>query len=131
VRDSRGQQSLPSAPVNITVSAPNTAPVAALSATPLQGRSPLSVIFDASGSSDPDPGDNVTGFTLNFGDGTPTENASTPYFSHTYEQPGVYTAMLVVTDSRGMQSGNVAQFVIEATAAPQPSMIFVDGFEGP
>jgi len=121
VRDSRGLQSLPSAPVQITVASPNSAPVAALSATPMQGTAPLLVNFDASGSSDPDPGDSITGFTVNFGDGSPTQNGTTPFFSHTYQQPGVYTAMLVVTDSRGMQSGNTAQVEIRVTVAPTPN----------
>ncbi len=131
VRDSRGLQSLPSAPVQITVNAPNNAPIAALSAAPTQGAAPLLVDFDASGSSDPDAGDSIAGYTVNFGDGTPTQNGSTPSFSHTYQQPGTYTAMLVVTDSRGMQSSNAAQVQIEVTPVALPSVIFVDGFEGP
>ncbi|HVF33929.1 MAG TPA: PKD domain-containing protein, partial [Candidatus Saccharimonadia bacterium] len=116
VRDSRGLQSLPSAPVEITVIAPNTAPIAALSATPRQGAAPLSVSFDASGSSDPDPGDTITSFTMSFGDGTAPETSNTPSFSHTYTQPGVYTAQLFVTDSRARQSANTAEVQIDVDA---------------
>jgi large repetitive protein len=52
--------------------------------------------FDASGSTDPDG--TVTGYTWNFGDGTGAEGKKT---THVYPTPGVYTAVLKVTDNTG------------------------------
>jgi serine protease AprX len=118
VRDARGLLSLASAPVNITVAAPNSAPIAALGATPTQGQAPLLVQFDASGSSDPDAGDSIASFTISYGDGTPSQSGSSPTFAHSYVSAGVYTAQLYVTDSRGRQSANVAEVVIDVGTVP-------------
>ena len=71
---------------------------AKLSATPTSGPAPLSVTFSAAGSTGA-----IVSFTLDFGDG------STPYsgtdltlnISHTYNNPGTYTATLTVSDAQG------------------------------
>ena len=76
--------------------APNTAPVAALSASPLSGVAPLQVSFDASASSDPDPGDTIVSYTFNFGDGSPPVTQSTPLIQHTYTAAGETTRPLSV-----------------------------------
>jgi large repetitive protein len=125
VRDSRGLLSLASAPVSISVAGANAAPIAALAATPLSGRVPLQVGFDASGSSDPDSGDSVASFTLAFGDGTPSVTQGTPAFSHTYTAPGTYQASLTVVDSRGLASAGAATrtIVVTPTTVPQAPTI--------
>lgn len=100
---------------------PNSAPVAALSATPGSGNAPLAVRLDASGSSDEDtaaPADTVASYTFDFGDGSAPVTQSNPVITHTYGA-GNYRATVRVTDSRGKQSANTAGVNIEV-ADPQP-----------
>ena len=61
------------------------------------GPAPLSVDFDASGSTDPE--NEALSYEWDFGDGGDT--ASGPNASHTYQTAGAYTATLTVTDERG------------------------------
>lgn len=76
----------------------NRAPIAAASATPGSGYSPLSVTFSAAGSSDPD-GDPLT-YAWDFGDGNGATGAAA---SHTYTSATVqaFTATLTATDPAG------------------------------
>lgn len=97
--------------------AANTAPVAALTATPRVGDAPLTVNFDASASTDADAGDTIASYTFDFGDGSAQVTQSTPTIQHTYNSRGVYRATVSVTDSRGLVSGNVAQVEVEIAAA--------------
>ncbi|MDP9365486.1 MAG: PQQ-dependent sugar dehydrogenase [Chloroflexota bacterium] len=77
----------------------NRAPVARASATPTEGTTPLIVNFDASQSTDPDEADraNLT-YRWEFGDGARGDAVSP---SHTYQEPGQYTATLIVSDPGG------------------------------
>jgi len=79
-----------------TGSGDNTPPTAVAAATPMEGAPPLEVTFSSNGSSDPD-GDALT-FAWNFGNGERSTEANP---THTYSEPGRYTATLTVTDSRG------------------------------
>jgi PKD repeat protein len=104
--------------------APNDPPVAALSASPLSGNAPLQVNFNASASSDPDPGDTIVSYTFNFGEGSPPITQSTPTIQHTYNTAGNFQATVRVTDSRGKASSNVAAVVIDVnspTGSPTPT----------
>jgi PKD repeat protein len=89
----------------------NIAPNAVLSASPTAGAAPLAVNFDASRSSDPDAGDSIASYTFDFGDRA-VVTQSTPVVSHVYSVPGSYHATLVVKDSRGKRSINIADAVI-------------------
>ena len=103
---------------------PNTPPLAVLSADRLKGGAPLTVRFDASGSSDADTGvDTIASYSLNFGDGSEEVTQSSPIFTHTYDKAATlpYPAKLVVTDSRGKGSSNVAQVLIEVPAGGSSS----------
>ncbi|CAA9519250.1 MAG: Cytochrome c551/c552 [uncultured Solirubrobacteraceae bacterium] len=80
----------------------NRTPAADVTASPSAGATPLSVAFDGSGSSDPDPGDTLT-YVWDFGDGA-TAETSGPTTSHTYTVIGTYTATLRVRDNRGSTS---------------------------
>ncbi|HEY7132013.1 MAG TPA: PQQ-dependent sugar dehydrogenase, partial [Candidatus Limnocylindrales bacterium] len=84
----------------ITFSATNHPPVPAISADPTSGNAPLTVDFDASGSSDPDPGDTLTYSWDLDGNGT-FGDAVLPTASKTYSADGVYNVALRVTDSHG------------------------------
>ena len=78
----------------------NRSPVAAATGSPLAGAAPLTVHFDASGSTDPD-GDALS-YSWNFGDGT-TGSGAKP--SHPYGSSAVNrTATVTVTDGRGGSS---------------------------
>jgi PKD repeat protein len=99
--------------------APNTPPVAVLTASPESGAAPLNVSFSGAGSSDADkaPKDTIVSYTFNFGDGSAPVTQSSPTISHTYKAAGAYAAQLTVKDSRGQESSNVARAIIEVNAA--------------
>ncbi|MGH3648684.1 MAG: PKD domain-containing protein, partial [Micromonosporaceae bacterium] len=77
----------------------NAPPTAAASATPNAGDAPLTVQFDATGSSDPDPGE-VLSYAWDFTDDGSTD-ATGLTAQHTYTSVGSYTAKLTVTDTLG------------------------------
>jgi len=84
----------------ITYTAGNTSPTAVAIATPTSGPAPLTVTFDASGSSDPDVGDSLTYAWDLDGDGQFDDStAANP--TYTYVAAGTYTAGLTVTDNHG------------------------------
>ncbi|HEX5716935.1 MAG TPA: PQQ-dependent sugar dehydrogenase [Thermoanaerobaculia bacterium] len=76
----------------------NAPPAAAAAVDTASGSLPLSVTFDATGSSDPNPGDTLTYF-WDFGDGTPEASTTSLTIGHTYVQPGTYTATLRARDN--------------------------------
>ena len=81
----------------------NRAPVADVSAAPTAGAPPLTVSFNASASSDPDPGDSLT-YVWDFGDGTATTETTSATTTHAYTTAGTYTATLRVRDNHGATS---------------------------
>jgi M6 family metalloprotease-like protein len=116
--------------VNNTVAVPNRPPVAAVTAMPTSGTSPLTVQFDASGSTDPD-GDPLT-YTFDYGDGTQPTTSSVATPSHQFTQVGTYTVRVTATDSVGAQSVLSAQVIINVTAGstdpvpPTPTVVVPD-----
>ncbi len=84
----------------ISYAAGNQTPTAVAKAVPSSGTLPLTVQFDATGSSDPDPDDGLAYSWDLDGDGTYGDStAPTPSF--TYTTAGVYLAGLKVTDPHG------------------------------
>ena len=78
----------------------NQTPIAVAKAAPTSGKLPLTVRFDAGGSTDPDPGEALTYSWDLDGDGTYGDStARTPSF--TYTEAGVYNVGLEVTDPHG------------------------------
>ncbi len=76
-------------------------PVAAFTSDPGFGQAPLTVVFDASGSTDPDG--EITEYAWDFGvDGAGPGTGVSPSF--TYEAPGEYTVSLTVTDNAGRKT---------------------------
>ncbi|MHB1582441.1 MAG: alkaline phosphatase family protein [Acidimicrobiales bacterium] len=123
------------------VAAPSTAsslapPVADMGVLPTSGTAPLTVQFDGSNSSDPNPGGSISSWQLSFGDGTPdatgTGQPSSDTAQHTYTTAGTYTATLQVTDGAG-QSGQSTETIVvsppptQAPGAPNASMTLVPG----
>lgn len=80
--------------------ATNRAPTAVMNAAPTSGTAPLTVSFDGSSSSDPDPGDSLAYAWDLDGNGV-FDNGSGAQASFTYPQPGSVTARLRVTDTTG------------------------------
>lgn len=77
------------------------APLAVFVATPTTGEAPLTVSFDASGSSDPDG--TIAQYQWDFeNDGTVDATGATA--THTYSAAGLYVAVLTVTDNTGLKS---------------------------
>lgn len=87
----------------------NTAPTAAISATPTSGTVPLSVSFSGAGSSDPDG--SIVGWDWTFGDGTSATGVTT---SHVYGTVGTYTAQLRVTDNGGLSATRAVTVTVGA-----------------
>ena len=74
----------------------NRPPVARASATPTSGAAPLEVAFSSEGTHHPD--ELASTLEWRFGDGATSTEA---HPTHTYSEPGDYTAQLVVTDAEG------------------------------
>jgi PKD repeat protein/glucose/arabinose dehydrogenase len=93
----------------------NQPPTADALAEPMTGPAPLTVAFDGTGSTDPDPGD-----TLNYawdldGDGAYDDStASQP--THTYTTQGTFNASLRVTDSHGASDTDSVTITVGNTA---------------
>jgi glucose/arabinose dehydrogenase/PKD repeat protein len=89
--------------ISFTAPTQNQAPTAMAAATPTAGAAPLTVNFDGTGSSDPDPGDTL-GYAWDLdGDGAHDDSTS-PTPSYTYTVDGTYTASLEVKDNHGASS---------------------------
>jgi PKD repeat protein len=86
-----------SATSSVTISLENIPPVAVARANPTSGSDPLFVNFDGSESYDPDG--TIVLYNWDFGDGYWER---TTRVSHQYRSPQSYTAVLTVTDDKGM-----------------------------
>jgi PKD repeat protein len=93
VADNRGATGTATRGISVTA---NAAPTATFTATPISGRAPLLVSFDASGSRDTDG--TIASYAWTFGD-TGTGTGVTP--QHTFNTAGTFTATLTVTDNEG------------------------------
>jgi len=91
----------------------NEKPDAEFTSTPNVGEAPLTVSFDASGSSDSDG--HITSYQWTFGDGASGSGATT---SHTYDDSGTYEVWLMVADNNG--ATDTATTTIQATASNVP-----------
>lgn len=114
VADSGGLTDTETTPVVVSPSTVvNQKPVAAFSATPTQGPSPLAVNFDASTSTDADG--SVASYAWNFGDGS---NGQGKTIQHIYTNAASYTASLQVTDNLGAASQSVSKAITADVAPP-------------
>ena len=96
--------------------APNQPPVAVAGATPVSGTAPLSVVFNSTGSNDPDG--SITSYAWNFGDGS---TGSGPSPTHVYQNAGTFTAVLAVTDNRGATATSSVGITASANLLAAPS----------
>lgn len=107
--------------LSVTITA-NQPPVAVAAASPTGGFAPLVVAFSGTGSSDPDG--TISSYSWNFGDGS-SGGGATP--SHTYMNPGTYTATLTVTDNRGDTASDTVAIAVEGVNAPSGLVASVSG----
>ena len=89
-------------------------PTASFTATPQSGNAPLQVAFDASASSAVSPA-TITAYSITYGDGGSGTGVTQ---SHTYVNPGNYTATLVVTDSNNCQSAPATSQIAVTDGGP-------------
>lgn len=96
------------------------------------GYAPLAVQFDGRQSYDPDG--SISEYRWSYGDGT---SGNGYVSSHVYEQPGTYTATLVVSDNDGLLSSAVLETItvpdssVSAGSAEPVAIIEVNGSFGP
>jgi glucose/arabinose dehydrogenase len=103
----------------IAYTAGNQSPTATAKATPTSGPVPLTVIFDATGSTDPEGGPLRYSWDLD-GDGAYDDStAARPTF--VYTEPGVYRVGLKVRDPRGASGTDVV--AISAGNTPPSAVI--------
>ncbi len=109
--DTEGFESGDSAVVILeAVTTPNNQPpIADTYPDSTSGVSPLTVTFDGSGSYDPDG--EIVSYDWDFGDAT-TDYGMT--VSHTFDDPGVYTVTLTVTDDQGATGSNTIQITVHS-----------------
>jgi PKD repeat protein len=90
----------------ITVTVPPVPPTAEFSGTPTTGPAPLEVQFTDQSTAGSAP---ITSRLWNFGDGTPTSNATSPM--HTYTAVGSYNVTLTVTTADGADSQTKTAYI--------------------
>ena len=95
-------------------------PFASYKASPTNGTVPLSVVFDATASYDPDG--TIVSYEWNFGDGT--TNTGDPQISHVFTQPGDYNVTLTVTDNSGSKDYFTTTITAEEAETSSAGIIF-------
>ncbi|MEL7161404.1 MAG: PKD domain-containing protein, partial [Bacteroidota bacterium] len=108
----------------VVTETPNEAPMAAFTADPLTGDAPLTVSFDASGSTDSDG--TITAYNWDFGDG---ETGSGVMPSHDFLAVGEYTVNLTVIDDDGVTSAEVTETITVTEAPNTPPVVENQNFD--
>jgi len=98
---------------------PNGSSSLVLSASPTSGTSPLTVSFDVPSSLGPEG--SVLMYDWVFGDG---DTGTGKTISHTYRQPGIYTAQVTVTDDDGNMGSTSCEITVTAAVGTPPSAGF-------
>jgi len=105
----------------ITVTAPaNTSPTAAFTATPEVGIPPLTVMFNAATSQDPDG--TIATYDWDFGDGSAHKQGVA--VTHTYASAGSYAAILTVTDDGAAQDVETHTITVNSPGNSIPTASF-------
>ncbi|WP_299245691.1 cellulase family glycosylhydrolase [uncultured Aquimarina sp.] len=110
---------------NVVGGTGNLPPTARFSSDIDSGNAPLTVQFDASGSSDPD-GDNLS-YSWNFGDGSTATGVG---ISHLFNQPGTYQVSLTVSDGSLSDTSNKTITVLDDTLPTVTANLVVDNSTG-
>ncbi|MFM7509798.1 MAG: PKD domain-containing protein, partial [Actinomycetota bacterium] len=106
-------------PVVIVVTPPaNLPPIAAVNASGLSGKVPLTVNVDSNASFDPDG--SIASYLWNFGDGAQATTASA---SHTYLVVGTYVLTLTITDNNGAVDTDSTIITVADNLAPTAAAV--------
>ncbi|HEY1420089.1 MAG TPA: PKD domain-containing protein, partial [Candidatus Dormibacteraeota bacterium] len=89
----------------------NVPPIASFSQSAASGTAPLSITFDANGSSGVTG--TLIGYSWDFGDGSIATGVTT---SHTFTKPGTYSVRLTVTDDAGAQGFTASTVLVREPA---------------
>ncbi|HEX8637060.1 MAG TPA: PKD domain-containing protein [Pyrinomonadaceae bacterium] len=119
VTDNAGLTNSKSVQITATQAA-NQLPVAIAGASTTSGYASLAVNFSSANSYDPDG--YINGYSWNFGNGATSTQANPSYV---YNTPGVYTAILTVTDNRGASSAS--SVVVNVLQQQAPSNVIYIG----
>jgi glucose/arabinose dehydrogenase len=103
----------------IGYSAANHPPAPVVQASPTSGDPPLAVAFDASGSTDPDPGDELTFAWDIDGDGA-YDDGTGPTLTHTFTTAGAFTVRVRATDIAGLSETASTTVTVGTPPAPVP-----------
>jgi glucose/arabinose dehydrogenase len=103
--------------VRIGYASTNHPPQAAVTATPTSGEPPLAVSLDARGSTDPDPGDELT-YAWDLDDDGMFDDGSTPQLSHTFTEEGFVIVRVRVSDLAGDTDIGLAGVTVGDPTAP-------------
>ena len=118
VEDTHGATDTATVQINVSVPG-NDSPVADLAATPTSGDLPLTVAFDASGSSDTDG--SIVSFEWDFeNDGVYDGYGTSNTVNHTYTTAGVHTAKVRVTDDAGAQATDTVGVTVSVPGNDTP-----------
>ena len=110
---------------NVVGGTGNLPPTARFTSDVVSGNAPLTIQFDASGSSDPD-GDNLS-YSWNFGDGSTATGVG---ISHLFTQPGTYQVSLTVSDGSLNDTSNKTITVVDDTLPTITANLAADNNSG-
>jgi len=99
---------------------------ASFTTTPTSGEAPLSVDFDASGSSDPG-GESIT-YAWRFGDGATGNGVAA---RHTYYTAGIYAVLLTVRNGSGDEDQATVTIAVSKAPPVTSSLIRFEGHDSP
>ncbi|MEZ5337410.1 MAG: PKD domain-containing protein [bacterium] len=121
VTDNLGSVDVDSLDITVTVPG-NASPTADLGADVTSGELPLAVVFDASGSTDPDG--SIVLYEWDFdGDGAYDSYGPSSSASHAYNTTGVFTARLRVSDNDGAQATDTLDISVTVTGNTAPTAV--------
>lgn len=109
----------------ITYSSGNRAPVARATADPTSGQAPLTVRFDASGSTDADAGD-VLSYAWDLDADGQYDDSTEVSPQHTYIEQAVVRVGLRVTDHGGLSSTTTLEILVDDPPDPDPIVVIDD-----
>ena len=98
----------------------NAAPSVVTAADPVSGRAPLRVRFSAA-ATDPDGPERDITYLWDFGDDSGSQFGRN--VSHTYTEPGTYTATVTATDRQGAFDTDEVTIVVDGPPANQPPTV--------
>ena len=106
-----GGNSVNSSQVTVTVVS-QPPPIASFTATPTSGEAPLTVVFDATASSDPNG--SIVSYEWDYDDGPIFGSGAVT--NHEYTIPGSYTVTLTVTDNEGATATTTTPVIVGVVA---------------